>query len=45
MNSSSLLQIDRLKFEANSFITSVFECLALFFLFGSPSGKGNRILV
>ena len=45
VKSSSLLQIDRLKFEANSFITSVFECLALFFLFGSPGGKGNQILV
>ena len=45
VKSSSLLQIDRLRFEANSFITSVFECLALFFLFGSPGGKGNQILV
>lgn len=45
VKSSSLLQIDRLKFEANSFITSVFECLALFFLFGFPGGKGNQVLV
>ena len=45
VKSSSLLQIDRLKFKASSFITSVFECLALFFLFGSPGGKGNQILV
>ena len=45
VKSNSLLQINRLIFKANSFVSSVLQCLALFFLFVTADGKGNQIII